>query len=97
MISDPLPFQLRGAQILDCVRLHKTGFPESVPYHEFYRKFALLADDSDSEDGGRAKQGSGSKRPHPSLSEMRGAVEDLLAELDMDKAAVRMGNTQVGH
>ena len=47
---------------------------------------------------GKSEDGSSKgnvKRPHPSLGEMRGAVEDLLAELDMDKAAVRMGNTHV--
>ncbi|XP_075144896.1 myosin heavy chain-like isoform X3 [Haematobia irritans] len=35
--------QLRGSQILDAARLHRLGFPESVPLAEFERRFGLLA------------------------------------------------------
>jgi hypothetical protein len=35
------------------------------------------------------------KQPQPALGEIKGAVERLLAALEVDKAAVRMGNTQV--
>ncbi|XP_039444076.1 unconventional myosin-XVIIIa isoform X2 [Culex pipiens pallens] len=36
--------QLRGSQILDFARLHRLGFPVSVPLSEFTRRFGLLAD-----------------------------------------------------
>ncbi|XP_058973998.1 unconventional myosin-XVIIIa isoform X3 [Musca domestica] len=35
--------QLRGSQVLDAARLHRLGFPESVPLAEFERRFGLLA------------------------------------------------------
>ena len=82
-------FQLRGSQILDAVRLHKTGFPESLGFGEFWRKFHLL---SEEEGASSAKR---SNRTPPAPSEMRGAVEELLQNMEMDKSMVRMGNTQV--
>ena len=52
-------------------------------FGEFWRRFQALAPD-------------GSKREAPkSLEAMRAAVETLLDDLELDKAAVRMGNTQV--
>ncbi|XP_055598007.1 unconventional myosin-XVIIIa isoform X6 [Uranotaenia lowii] len=36
--------QLRGSQILEFARLHRLGFPVSVPLAEFTRRFGLLAD-----------------------------------------------------
>ena len=39
------PPQLRGAQLLDALRLHKQGYPEHLPFSEFRRRFALLAPD----------------------------------------------------
>ncbi len=77
-------FQLRGSQILDAVRLHKSGFPESLTFGEFWRKFRVLGD-----------EGAGKKKRQKSPGEMRSAVEELLDALDMDAAAVRIGNTQV--
>lgn len=38
-------FQLRGSQVLEAARLHRLGFPESVPLLEFVRRFGLLAGD----------------------------------------------------
>lgn len=38
-----LYLQLRGSQVLDAARLHRLGFPESVPLAEFERRFGLLA------------------------------------------------------
>lgn len=74
---------------MDAVRLHKTGFPEHLSYSEFWRKFHIL--EQEDEEGGSKSH---SKTPAP--GEMRAAVEDLLAYLEMDKSTVRMGNTQVG-
>ncbi|XP_023178548.2 unconventional myosin-XVIIIa isoform X3 [Drosophila hydei] len=37
--------QLRGSQVLEAARLHRLGFPESVPLLEFVRRFGLLAGD----------------------------------------------------
>ncbi len=75
-------FQLRGAQILDAVRLHKNGFPECLTYGEFWRRYRILAEDSD-------------LKKEPGHSEMKSAVEELLGEMDLDKSAFRLGNTQV--
>jgi len=76
---------------LDAVRLHKAGFPESVGFSEFWRKFRIL-----SEEAGDCGQGFSKPRaPTPPPGEMRAAVEKLLADLEMDTAAYRMGNTQV--
>lgn len=38
-------FQLRGSQVVEAARLHRLGFPESVPLLEFVRRFGLLAGD----------------------------------------------------
>lgn len=35
---------MRGSQILEAARLHRLGFPESVPLAEFVRRFGLLSD-----------------------------------------------------
>ncbi|XP_017847172.1 unconventional myosin-XVIIIa isoform X2 [Drosophila busckii] len=35
--------QLRGSQVVEAARLHRLGFPESVPLLEFVRRFGLLA------------------------------------------------------
>lgn len=75
-------FQLRGAQILDAVRLHKNGFPECLTYGEFWRRYRILSEDHD-------------RKKEPGHAEMKSAVEDLLAEMDLDKSAFRLGNTQV--
>ncbi|XP_037947751.1 unconventional myosin-XVIIIa isoform X2 [Teleopsis dalmanni] len=42
--------QVRGSQILEAARLHRLGFPESVPLAEFVRRFGLLAGDAQSKD-----------------------------------------------
>ncbi|XP_070496062.1 unconventional myosin-XVIIIa isoform X2 [Chironomus tepperi] len=36
--------QVRGSQILESARLHRLGFPETVPLNEFVRRFGLLND-----------------------------------------------------
>lgn len=38
--------QLRGSHILEAARLHRLGFPETVPLTEFVRRFGLLSDAS---------------------------------------------------
>ncbi|XP_034663367.1 unconventional myosin-XVIIIa isoform X1 [Drosophila subobscura] len=44
MVNVPLlRSQLRGSQVLEAARLHRLGFPESVPLLEFVRRFGLLA------------------------------------------------------
>ena len=37
---------MRGSQVLDAARLHRLGFPESVPLAEFVRRFGLLVSES---------------------------------------------------
>lgn len=71
--------QLRGVQILDAVRLHKVGFPESLSYSSFWRRFSLLDEVSKS----------------PGIGEEKLAVENLVKSLDLDKSSFRMGNTML--
>ena len=75
---------MRGAQILDVVRLHKNGFPENMTFGEFWRKYKVLCESSNISSG------------NLSVEKLRSAVQELLEELDLDKSAVRLGNTQVG-
>lgn len=42
--------QVRGSQVLEAARLHRLGFPESVPLNEFVRRFGLLNDPSAAKD-----------------------------------------------
>ncbi|XP_055375472.1 unconventional myosin-XVIIIa isoform X4 [Condylostylus longicornis] len=45
MVNVPLlRSQLRGSQVLEAARLHRLGFPETVPLSEFVRRFGLLGD-----------------------------------------------------
>ena len=73
--------QLRGAQILDAVRLHKNGFPECLSFGEFWRRYRILSEENQTK--------------NPSHQEMKSAVEDLLTVMDLDKSAFRLGNSQV--
>lgn len=41
--------QLRGSHVLEAARLHRLGFPESVPLAEFVRRFGLLGEISSTE------------------------------------------------
>jgi myosin heavy subunit len=77
-------FKLRGAQILDAVRLHKNGFPESLTFGDFWRRFRILSDPDTP------------TKAQLEVNEVKPAVELLLQYLDLDKTAVRLGNTQVG-
>ena len=72
--------QLRGSQLLDAVRLHKIGFPDSFTYPEFWRRFAVL---------------SAGDIPTVKAGEERKAVEQLLEDLDIESNSFRLGNTQV--
>ena len=67
------------------MRLHKNGFPESLTFGDFWRRFRIL---SDPEIPTKAQL---------EVNEVKPAVELLLQYLDLDKTAVRLGNTQVGH
>lgn len=37
---------MRGSHLLEAARLHRLGFPETVPLNEFIRRFGLLGDAS---------------------------------------------------
>ncbi|GLG96316.1 Myosin heavy chain, non-muscle [Gryllus bimaculatus] len=73
--------QLRGAQLLDAIRLHKQGFPKFLPLSEFQRRFRLLAP----ADG----------RPSSPVLDERRAVEDMLLGIDVDGASYRIGLSQI--
>lgn len=72
--------QIRGAQILDAVRLYKQGYPTFLPLGEFRRKFGILAGDN--------------KVSSPVLDE-RKAVEDMLLTIDLELSSYRVGLSQV--
>ncbi|XP_029832887.3 unconventional myosin-XVIIIa isoform X1 [Ixodes scapularis] len=71
--------QLKGAQVLDAVRLRKQGFPENLQYTEFRRRYSLLA----------------SADCTPERGDERTAVEALLHHLDMEPSSYRLGLSQI--
>lgn len=73
--------QIRGAQILDAIRVHKQGFPEHITYSEFRRRFELLAPPEH-------------HSLHPVLDEKK-TVEKLLENIDIDKSLYRLGLSQI--
>ncbi|XP_050299699.1 unconventional myosin-XVIIIa isoform X2 [Anthonomus grandis grandis] len=72
--------QIRGAQILDAVRLYKQGYPTFMPLAEFRRKFGILAGEN--------------KATSPVLDE-RKAVEDMLLAIDLEPSSYRVGLSQI--
>ncbi|XP_075542918.1 unconventional myosin-XVIIIa-like isoform X1 [Dermacentor variabilis] len=74
--------QLKGAQILDAVRVRKQGFPENLLYLEFRRRYSLLA----SPDARPVNGDSGDERA---------ATEALLQQLDLDPSGYRLGLSQI--
>ena len=72
--------QLRGSQLLDAVRLHKIGFPDSFNYAEFWRRFSVL---------------SRGDIPQIKSGEEKAAIEQLLSDLDIERSSYRLGNTQL--
>ncbi|KAK8776141.1 hypothetical protein V5799_030514 [Amblyomma americanum] len=75
--------QLKGAQILDAVRVRKQGFPENLLYLEFRRRYGLLASPDS-----RVVNGEES-------SDERAATEALLRQLDLEPSSYRLGLSQV--
>lgn len=71
--------QLRGAQVLDAVRVRKQGFPENLQYLEFRRRYSLLA----------------SADCNPECGDERAAVEALLRHLDLEASSYRLGLSQI--
>lgn len=76
--------QVRGAQVLDAVRLYKQGYPCALPLGEFMRRFRLLA----------VGEGAAVATMGPVLDE-RKAVEDMLVALDLEISCYRVGLSQV--
>ena len=52
-----------------------------MSFGEFWRRYRILSEENQSK--------------NPSHQEMKSAVEDLLSEMDLDKSAFRLGNSQV--
>ncbi|XP_075746833.1 unconventional myosin-XVIIIa-like isoform X2 [Rhipicephalus microplus] len=74
--------QLKGAQILDAVRVRKQGFPENLLYLEFRRRYSLLA--------------SPDTRPvNGEPGDERAATEVLLQQLDLEASSYRLGLSQI--
>ncbi|CAB4059742.1 MYO18 [Lepeophtheirus salmonis] len=77
--------QVRGGQILDSVRLFKNGYPESIPYALFWRRFHVL--------GENANQGL--TEPPRNVDHLKTAVSEIFSFLDLDSSAYRLGNSQI--
>ncbi|KAL3198923.1 hypothetical protein MRX96_001501 [Rhipicephalus microplus] len=78
----PFRSQLKGAQILDAVRVRKQGFPENLLYLEFRRRYSLLA--------------SPDTRPvNGEPGDERAATEVLLQQLDLEASSYRLGLSQI--
>ncbi|XP_031804670.1 unconventional myosin-XVIIIb [Sarcophilus harrisii] len=79
-----LRVQLAGAQVLDALRLHRIGYTDHMGFTRFRRQFQGLAP-------------AFMKKlllPQERMEE-RKLIEELLQELDLEKAAVQLGKTQV--
>ncbi|XP_043833417.1 unconventional myosin-XVIIIb [Dromiciops gliroides] len=79
-----LRVQLAGAQVLDALRLHRIGYMDHMGFTRFRQRFQGLAPVF-------------MKKlllPQERMQE-RKLVEELLQELDLEKAAVLLGKTQV--
>ncbi|XP_048583145.1 unconventional myosin-XVIIIa-like isoform X2 [Nematostella vectensis] len=74
--------QLRSAEMLDAVRIHRQGFPEHMPFGEFRRRFDVLAPVQYRTSAG------------PVLDEKKG-VELLLSHLELDQRSYRLGLSQI--
>ncbi|XP_077534823.1 unconventional myosin-XVIIIa-like isoform X2 [Haemaphysalis longicornis] len=77
--------QLKGAQILDAVRVRKQGFPENLLYLEFRRRYGLLAPSDSSRPTVNGESG----------GDERAATEALLQQLDLEPSTYRLGLSQV--
>ncbi|XP_038062218.1 unconventional myosin-XVIIIa-like isoform X2 [Patiria miniata] len=73
--------QIRGLEILELAKLHKYGFPESMLFNEFRRRFELLAP-------------ANAKVSEPVLDE-RKAIEELVKHCDLDSSMYRLGLSQI--
>ncbi|KAL1448127.1 hypothetical protein MTO96_028277 [Rhipicephalus appendiculatus] len=74
--------QLKGAQILDAVRVRKQGFPENLLYLEFRRRYSLLASPD-------------SRLVNGESGDERAATEALLQQLDLEASSYRLGLSQI--
>ncbi|KAF5307416.1 hypothetical protein FQR65_LT06930 [Abscondita terminalis] len=72
--------QIRGNQILECVRFYKQGFPHFMPLCEFRRRFQFLGNEL---------------RPTSPVLDERKAVEDMLLSLDLELSGYRVGLSQI--
>ncbi|XP_022085605.1 unconventional myosin-XVIIIa-like isoform X2 [Acanthaster planci] len=73
--------QIRGLEILESTKLHKYGFPESMLFTEFRRRFEVLAPAT-------------AKVSEPVLDE-RKAIEELLKHCDLGVSMYRLGLSQI--
>lgn len=73
--------QLRGAQVLAVVRLHKQGFPKFLPLWEFRRRFRLLAPPD--------------ARPASPVDDERKTAQDLVLGIDLEPTQFRIGLSQI--
>ncbi|XP_028396450.1 unconventional myosin-XVIIIa-like [Dendronephthya gigantea] len=73
--------QLKRAQVLDSVRLHRQGYPEHMTFGEFQHRFSILAPPE-------------SRQTQPVLDEKK-AAETLIGVLDVDESSYKIGLSQI--
>ncbi|XP_062445731.1 unconventional myosin-XVIIIb [Rhea pennata] len=76
--------QLAGAQLLDAVRLYRTGYADRLPLIQFRRRFQVLAPEV------MKKYTSAYEVPDESK-----AIEELFQVLDLEKKSIAVGRSQV--
>ncbi|XP_067162966.1 unconventional myosin-XVIIIb [Apteryx mantelli] len=76
--------QLAGAQLLDAVRLYRTGYADRLPLTQFQRRFQVLAPEV------MKKYTSAYEVPDESK-----AIEELFQVLDLEKKSIAVGRSQV--
>ncbi|NXE52549.1 MY18B protein, partial [Casuarius casuarius] len=76
--------QLAGAQLLDAVRLYRTGYADHLPLTQFRRRFQVLAPEV------MKKHTSAYEVPDESK-----AIEELFQALDLEKKSIAVGRSQV--
>uniref|UniRef100_A0A672YNX1 Myosin XVIIIAb n=1 Tax=Sphaeramia orbicularis TaxID=375764 RepID=A0A672YNX1_9TELE len=76
--------QLRGAKILDALRIYRQGYPDHMVFSEFRRRFDVLAPHLTKKHG-----------RHYIVTDEKRAVEELLESLELEKSSHYMGLSRV--
>ncbi|XP_014681276.1 PREDICTED: unconventional myosin-XVIIIa-like [Priapulus caudatus] len=73
--------QIRGAELVDTLRMNRQGYPDHVPFAQFRRRFEMLAP--------------AEARTTGAVLDERRAVEGVMPHLDVQQSAYRLGMSMV--